>query len=129
MTPEKQAELIQKACRENNLDQHIKWICSNRDATTAAERFANRHRFQGERLPVKNSCMYCENMDICFFFDRCGNACFSYAGHTITGAPNLVKHHLQRAFSIAEKVVSRMQELAHENADKLKWSSDSHEDE
>ena len=112
MTPEKQAEIIQTVCWENNLNKHIKWICCNRDAITAAERFANRHRFRGERLPVKNSCMYCENMDICFFFDRCGNACFSYAGHTISDAPDLVKHHLERAFAIAEKVVRRMQELA-----------------
>ena len=52
--------------------------------------------------------------------DRYGNACFSYAGHTISDAPDLVKHHLERAFTIAEKVVRRMQELAEAEQNKQK---------
>ena len=69
MTNEKQAELIAIACKESGLDGHIKWIDRSSDAHTWAERIANGIRLRnGKRLPVKNSYMYCDTLDMCFFY-------------------------------------------------------------
>lgn len=71
MTPQKQAELIATACRKAGLDGHIKWIEKKAHAQTWAERIAERFR-GGRQLPVKNSYMYCDTLDMSFFYGETG---------------------------------------------------------
>ena len=63
MTERQQAEFISAACREAGLDGHIEWIEGRKQAHTWAERIAVRFKGNG-RLPVKNSYMYCDTLDI-----------------------------------------------------------------
>lgn len=73
MTEQRQAELIAAACKEAGLDGHIRWIESKKQADTWAEKIAM--RFKGSNsLPVKNSYMYCDTLDMRFFFWRNGIA-------------------------------------------------------
>lgn len=72
MTEKQQAELIATACKEVGLDGHIKWIEKKAHAQTWAERIAERFR-NGRELPVKNSYMYCDTLDMFFFTMRQGH--------------------------------------------------------
>lgn len=111
MTKERQAELIHDACVELGLDGHIKWIEKHRDAYTEAERLADSARY-GDALPVKNSYMFCDSLDMCFFYDRGNHASIAYSGRTFHGASDIKDGNIIKAFELAAKVLARMQELA-----------------
>ena len=113
MTPKKQAELIHTACVESGLDGHIKWIEQHKDAHTAAERLADTSR-NYRVLPVKNSYMYCDSLDMCFFYSRHNNASLAYSGCTLYASTDIKDGKIIKAFELATKVLARMQELAEE---------------
>ncbi len=106
-----QAEIITYACQKLELDGHIKWIRHKIDCDTWAEKIANTFR-RNFKLPVKNSYMYCDTLDMCFFFlPESGTACVSYSGYT-TANSNDLKKNLKVAFEKAELVLTIMQEQA-----------------
>lgn len=112
MTAEKQADIIAKACREAGLDGHIKRIEGRRQAQTWAERIAV--QFKGNNpLPVKNSYMYCDTLDMSFFFHENGKPGVAYAGYTVAGSPD-IKGKLVEAFATADKVLDAMEKLSKE---------------
>lgn len=112
MTNEKQAELIAIACKESGLDGHIKWIERSSDAHTWAERIANGIRLGNvKRLPVKNSYMYCDTLDMCFFYIK-DVPYMSYAGYVTVNSKDIMEDRLIKAFQTAKQVLSRMKELA-----------------
>lgn len=113
MTEQKQAELIAAACKEVGLDGHIKWIEVKKQAQTWAERMAI--RFKGGRpLPVKNSYMYCDTLDMCFFYDEGGRPGMTYVGYTMADSPDITEGKLLEAFRRARQLLSTMRELAEE---------------
>ena len=110
LSVEKQAEIIAWACQMDGLDGHIKWIERNFDCETWAEKIAN--RFRKKKFPVKNSYMYCDTLDMCFFFEpTSGLACMSYAGYAYADSRD-VKENLKVAFSKADHILTMMQERA-----------------
>lgn len=113
LSPKKQAELIEKACRENELDGHIKWIQKKADAQNYAEIIAEQYR-NGKDLPVKNSYMYCNTLNMCFFFDPTGFPCMSYSGYAFVDSQDLCEGNLQKAFEKAKAVLQTMARLAEE---------------
>lgn len=113
MTAKQRAELIYEACKENNLDGHITWIEGRRRAQTWAERIAV--RFKGsDPLPVKNSYMYCDTLDMCFFYNEHGTASMAYAGYVTTSSSDITEGKLVKAFQTAEAVLKTMKRLAEE---------------
>ena len=120
ITTQRQAEIIAQACKENGLDGHIKWISGRRDALTRAEETAldNKNYMKEEKpFPVKNSYMYCDSLDMCFFvLDTM--ATLTYSGRTHANVPDMKDGKIIKAFETAEKVLLRMQELATEEEEK-----------
>lgn len=113
MTPERQAELITTACREVGLDTHIRWIEGKRQAQTWAERIAV--RFMGAaQLPVKNSYMFCDTLDMCFFYTPQGVPQVAYAGYAAAASADLAEGKLVEAFRKADTVLRLMKKLAEE---------------
>ncbi|MBS6510606.1 MAG: hypothetical protein KH334_02800 [Clostridiales bacterium] len=111
MTDERQAELIATACKEAGLDGHIKWIKRAKDAQTWAERIAERFR-NSRQLPVKNSYMYCDKLDMCFFYGETGTPHMAYAGYVTASSPDITEGKLLEAFRRARQILSTMKELA-----------------
>lgn len=114
---EKQAEIIYKACKKAGLDAHIKWIMTRKDAVTMAEQIAYRFRtarLRDKSLPVKNSFVFCDTLDMSFFFDAKNRACFSFSGYTYSGSDDICQNRLLKAFTKAENIVDYMQELMNE---------------
>lgn len=113
MTAEQQAELIYQACKEVGLDGHISWIDKKCEAQTWAERIAV--RFKGtEQLPVKNSYMYCDKLDMCFFYGPQDTPQMAYAGYVTAASSDITEGKLIEAFRKANTVLQAMQRLAKE---------------
>lgn len=109
MTVEREAEIIAAACKEHGLDTHIKWITKKSEAYTRAEQIATQFS-GGKRQPVKNSYMYCDTMDACFFFAG-GNPAFSFSGYVTQGVGDLENGRLIEAMQTAKKVLDTMRRL------------------
>ena len=113
MTEQRQAELIAAACKEAGLDSHIRWIDTKKQADTWAEKIAM--RFKGRSsFPVKNSYMYCDTLDMCFFFGPGDTPKVAYAGHAGADEKDITEGKLLEAFRRARQVLSTMKELAEE---------------
>lgn len=113
MKLKRQAELIANACKEAGLDGHIKWIESKKEAHTRAEQIAV--YFKGEApLPVKNSYMFCETLDMCFFYTQTGEPQFSFSGYARLNSPDITEGKLVEAFKKADAVLRVMEQLAKE---------------
>lgn len=115
MKPEIEERLISTACKEAGLDSHIRWIKRAKDAGTWAERIAERFR-EGRDMPVKNSYMYCDTLDMCFFYDRAEKPHMTYAGYATASSPDITEGKLVKAFEKAQEVLKAMSRLAAEQA-------------
>ena len=113
MTRQQQAELIAAACKEAGLDAHICMIDNKKQAGTLAEKIAMRFKGKGS-LPVKNSYMYCDTLDVCFFYNEAGTPFMTYAGYVTADSKDITEGKLIEALRKARQVLSTMRELAEE---------------
>ena len=109
----KYEEILTQVCEEFKLDAHIKPLHSKKDVHTLAEKAATGHLNYVRDMPVKNSTMYCNGLDMCFYFE-CGVPSFSFAGHTSIDRSDVKNGSLVEAFETAVKIITRMQELKEE---------------
>lgn len=113
MTEQQQAELIAEACKEAGLDGHIQWIEGRKQADTWAKKIIVRFKGDGS-LPVKNSYMYCDTLDMCFCYNQHGTPIMAYAGYVTADSPDITEGKLLEAFRRAKQVLNTMKELAEE---------------
>ncbi len=114
MTAEREAELIAKAVKEVGLDTHIRWIDTHKQAgKTWAERIMERFRDR-RRLPVKNSYMFCDTLDMCFAYTPNGTPVMTYAGCASAGCVDITEGKLAEAFCKADIILRAMKRLAEE---------------
>lgn len=116
MTAKKQAELIHNACRECGLDGHVKWIETKEDVQTWAEKIAERFRLT-RNMPLKNSYMYCEQLDMCFFYTAWDLPVVTYAGFAGVNDKDITEGQLEQAFRKAREVLEAMRRLAAEEVE------------
>lgn len=119
MTKQRQAELISAACKAAGLDDHIRWIETQKQADTWAEKIAMRFKDK-DSFPVKNSFMYCDTLDMCFFYDPQGVPRMTYAGFASAESPDITEGKLIEAFHKAIQVLNAMKEMAKEVKDPAK---------
>ena len=103
--------ILEQACKECGLDRHIKVLELKCHATTLPEKRANEHRKMHSKMPVKSTFMYCDGLDMTFFFDRQNKACVSFFGWARDGGKDLAEGKLQEAFVKAGQMVETMQRL------------------
>ena len=112
MTSERQAELISLACKEVVVDSHIRFIERRKEAQTWAEKIAVQFMQTGQQFPVKNSYMFCDTLDMCFFFGPGGTPRVAYAGHAGADERDITDGKLIEAFRKADTVLRAMKRLA-----------------
>lgn len=117
MKPELQAELIGKAAREVGLDGHCKVLESKKDAVTWAEQIAKRFRLK-QQVVVKTSYMYCDTLDMCFFYTEFDRAAFAYSGYSTVVSADVIDDKLPKAFELAKKLLMAMDRLVKESEEK-----------
>ena len=111
ITSKRQAELLSMACEIAGLNTHIEWIEKKTHARTWAEKIAVRFRFEGT-FPVKNTYLYCDTLDMCFFYNEAGTPCVTYAGCASVGSKDFTEERLTKAFKRAQELLNIMKELA-----------------
>lgn len=96
-------DALYKACRELNLDAHIKYIGSQ-DAYTYAEKIAKTYHGnlkRKETFPVKNSYMYLNSIDFCFF-ELEGKCYYSISGLVSHGERQKIHTAIETANELCE---------------------------
>lgn len=106
---ERKAEMIHDACRRLDLDGHITWIGYKKDAIKPTEKIAA--SWNSLPLPVKNSCMYCHSLDMCFYYTDHNEAAVAYSGHATLKRDMGKDGKLLMAFHQAGELLKIMQEL------------------
>lgn len=108
----KQAEYMKAACKEAGIGGHAVLFAGGIKPTTEAQKIAAEIVGKKEFL-AKISFMYCDELDMCFFYDQTGAARMSYSGVTKAGSDD-IRHNLVMAFKTAEIILDKMQELSME---------------
>lgn len=114
MTPERQALLISRACKEAGIDSHVRLMQGKKQAQTWAEKIAAQFMQNGQHLPVKNSYMFCDTLDMCFFYGPGDTPKVAYAGHAGADEKDITEGKLVEAFRKADTVLRAMKRLAGE---------------
>ena len=104
------AKCIIEACEENGIGTTVTWISKGNKPHTPAGKIMKEILSGKEEFPTKFSFMYCDELDMHFFFDNDGRARISYSGTTSAGTKDITGG-LAKAFETAGKVLNRMQEL------------------
>lgn len=76
---EQQARAMHEACRKVGVDSHITLLIYKKDMQTRADKIIG--FFWRKAMPIKRSYMYCDSLDMTFFFTENGEAVYSYAGY------------------------------------------------
>jgi hypothetical protein len=105
---EVRAMLLEKAMGKCKLDSHVRNLEYKKDASTWAERIATRFHVKGG-LPVKNTYMHCNTLDMCFFYDISMVPTVTYAGYMQDRAKDTLA--LPQAFEKAAEVLGTMWEV------------------
>lgn len=100
--------LLENAMRKCQMGIHIKNMEFKKDADTWAERIATGFHVKSA-FPVKNTYMYCDTLDMCFFYDINMVPTVTYAGYTQYMAKDTIG--LPKAFEKANEVLNAMQEV------------------
>lgn len=110
-----QARAMEKAAKILGLDAHVVGVDYKKDLHTWADKILGCNYFR-KGMPVKRSYLFCECLDITFFFTEYGHATFSYAG--IADHRDLEDDGLIKAMKLAKRMVEEMEkaveEIAHE---------------
>lgn len=78
MNNSEKSAALHHAARACGFDGHIKTIEYKNQCFTRAEQIAESR--VSRPFPVKNSYLYCDTLDTCFYFDSENNPCCAFAG-------------------------------------------------
>lgn len=117
-TEEQFALALSEAAKKCGLDSHIYYLKRKADMQTWADRVIGCCYRKG--MPVKRSYMFCDALDMTFFFLPSGKAVYSYAGQD--NQSDATEEKIVNAFRKAnemriemEKALERMSEKENEN--------------
>lgn len=110
ITQERQRKHIEEACKEAGLGGHVTWFSDSIKPTTHATSMAA-DILRKKNFPAKCSFMFCDELDMCFFYSQDGIARVTFSGETKAGSED-IRHNIIMAFKTAEKVLDIMQDLS-----------------
>ena len=106
---EKQERCITEACKECGLAGSVIWFSGEMKPQTHAQKIM-REIVSKDTFPAKISFMFCDELDMCFFFGPDGTPRCSYSGTAKVGSED-IKHNIVEAFQKAEQVLEKMRTL------------------
>ena len=105
----RQEEMISEACCRAGVDSHVQWIIYKKDAVNFPMKTAV--SWNTLPVPVKNSFMYCDSLNMCFFYTDSNIATVAYSGYATLGRDLGNEDKLIAAFRKAKEILKFMQEL------------------
>lgn len=112
-TYEQQAEAIHQAAHNLGMDAHVCTLQYKKDLYTWADKILGSNYFR-KGMPVKRSYLFCDCLDVTFFFTEYGHATFTYAG--CADHRDLEDDALIKAIKLAKKMRDEMERLIEEAA-------------
>lgn len=103
-THEQQERALSIAFKRCEMDNHTVRFERKTDLVTWADRLIG--FFYRKNMPARKSYMYCNTLDMTFFYDQSGNAMYTYAGQADERDSGEL---LVKAFSKAEEIRKEMQ--------------------
>lgn len=79
-THEQQEEALMNACSNCGLGRSLEYIKYKNELRTWADKIMG--GWFRKLMPCKKSYLYCTSLDINFFYNQDGKACFSYSGYS-----------------------------------------------
>ena len=114
MTKEQRAQNIQQACREYGIEGHIEWIKRKQKLPWQKRTALTLNYEERGAFPVKNCYMFCDTLDMCFFYDSEDVPYMTYSGYASIYGNDITKGTLIKSFEVAKQILNRMEELAEE---------------
>lgn len=105
LTIDQERKAIYAAARRVGLDAHIQTMDKKSEAHTCAEKLMLASYRKG--MPYKASYLYCDMLDVCFYFDHDGRACVSMSARWCRGAKDLGKP-IKDAFVYIQRMLDAM---------------------
>lgn len=105
---EQKAEIIHDSARECGLDSHITYSEKRSDLYTMAEKDMGWMGFS-KNMPHKNSYLYCDSVDACFYISREDMACVTFAARWFAGSKDLTLERMEIALMYINSMLDAMQ--------------------
>ena len=105
---EKQVNALTKASKRCKLSAHIDFAYKKSDCSnTWAEKIMQ--RWYRKLMPYKSSYMFCDTMDLCFFFGKDNRPMYTYAGYADLER-DATEERIIKAFKTANLMLKYMKE-------------------
>lgn len=113
LTVEQQADIISTCASDLKMDCHISYMNRRADARTWAEKnMVGRDYRKG--MPYKRSFLWCDTVDICFYFSTNDKACATMSGSWWAGCRDISSGNAIMAVEKIGKMLDYMQLKANE---------------
>ena len=109
-THEQQAAALHQAAKNMGIDAHVTTLDYKNQLQTWADKILG--RFFRKGMPVKRSYLFCDCLDVDFFFHESGEAAFTYAGYA--DSRDLDGGSLEKAMKMAKAMRDEMQRVIEE---------------
>ena len=106
LTNEQKSEIIHKSARACGLDGHIVVADKQSNLYTYAEKFMG--KMSHYKNPHKNSYLYCDSVDACFFIER-DIANVTFTARWYAGSKDLNISHMEKTVITINKMLETMQ--------------------
>lgn len=118
LTVEQQAEIISDCASDLKMDCHISYMNRKVDAATWAERnMVGRSYRKG--MPYKRSYLWCDTVDICFYFDDNSKACATMSSAWWSKCEDMNSGNAVKAIEKIGSMLGYMQAKANETISSL----------
>lgn len=114
MTKEQRAKNIQRACRENGVEGCTEWVKRKQKLPWRKSTVFTLNYEERGAIPTVDSYMYCDTLDMCFFYDSWDVPYVVYQGYASIYSKDIKEETLMKSFEIAKRILNRMEELAEE---------------
>ncbi|MFB7817399.1 hypothetical protein ACFC0X_24920 [Paenibacillus chitinolyticus] len=114
LSVEQQAEIMSECAYNLKMDCHINYMNRKADAHTWAERNMVGRTYR-KGMPYKRSYLWCDTVDICFYFDDNGKACATMSSAWSFDGRDMVSGSAVKAVEKIREMLKRMQLMANAN--------------
>ncbi len=113
LTQEQRINILHDSCRECGLDGHIVVAEKKSDLQTVAEKALGWLGWY-KNIPHKNSYLYMDSVDTCFYITKTNNASVIFTARWSAGSKDLDIARLEKATVIMNKMLETMQSKINE---------------
>jgi hypothetical protein len=114
LTYEMQEQIISDCAKQLGLDAHVSRMFQGNKIGTCAMKFMDYKKDK----PFKSSYLWCNTVDVCFYFDSNDKACATISARWSHDSTDLTENRIDKAVDLIKKMTTLMQEKA-ENIAKI----------